>query len=152
MVWTLGCLEAGVHPRPPLPPRHEVFNAETTAATEGLKAGLNSVQAPYTQNLYILLDNQEVTRQLMGSPRGSSQSTILAFQEIMKAWPNRPLRCETIPPGQVHVRWIPGHAGITGNEQADEQAKKGARSTPQTNTPPARYVWAHQTLKEVFWR
>jgi len=71
----------------------------------------------------------------MGSPRSSSQSTILAFQEITIAWLNRPLRCETIHPGQVHVRWIPGHAGITGNEQADEQAKKGARSTPQTNSP-----------------
>ncbi|ODM23083.1 hypothetical protein SI65_00672 [Aspergillus cristatus] len=96
-------------------------------------------------------DNQEVAQQLEGSPRGSSQRTILAFQETVNAWPNRPLRCEAIPPGRVHVRWIPGHVGIAGNEQADEQAKKGARSTPQTN-PPARYAWARRTLKEEFWR
>lgn len=85
-------------------PRHEVFDAEATTATEGLKAVLNSVQAPCTQNLYILLNNQEVTRQLTtGSPTGSSQSTILTFQEIANTWPNRPLRYETILPGQVHV-------------------------------------------------
>ncbi|BCR91034.1 uncharacterized protein ACHE_60920A [Aspergillus chevalieri] len=35
---------------------------------------------------------------------------------------------------------------------ADEQAKKGARSTLQTNPPPARYAWASRTLKEEFWR
>jgi len=133
-------------------PQHEVFDAEATAAAEGLKAALNSAQAPYTQNLYVLLDNQEVARQLQGCPRGSSQSTILAFQEAANAWPNRSPRCQAIPPGQVHVCWIPGHAGIAGNEQADEQAKRGARSTPQTNPPPARYAWAHRTLKEEFWR
>ncbi|ODM18340.1 hypothetical protein SI65_06211 [Aspergillus cristatus] len=133
-------------------PRHEVFDAEATAAYEGLKAACDSAQAPYTQNLYVLLDNQEVAQQLQGSPRGSSQRTILAFQELAKAWPNRSLRCQAIQPGQVHVHWIPGHAGIAGNEQADEQAKKGARSTPQTNTPPTRYAWAHRTLREEFWR
>lgn len=70
----------------------------------------------------------------------------------MNAWPNRSPRCEAIPPGRVHVHWIPGHTGITGNEQADEQAKIGARSTPQTQLPPTRLAWAHRTLKENFWR
>ena len=80
-------------------PKHEVFNAEATAAYEGLKAAFDSAQAPYTQNLYVLLDNQETARQLVGSPRGSSQHTILAFQECAKAWPYRPLRCQAISPG-----------------------------------------------------
>ena len=133
-------------------PRHEVFDAEATAAYEGLKAACDSAQAPYARNLYVLLDNQEVAQQLQGSPRGSSQHTILGFQEIANAWPTQSPRCQAIQPGQVHVHWIPGHAGITGNELADEQAKKGARLTPQTTAPPARYAWAHRTLKEIFWR
>lgn len=62
-------------------PKHEVFDAEATAAYEGLKAAINSAQAPYTQNLCLLLDNQEVARQLQGHPRGSSQQTIQAVQE-----------------------------------------------------------------------
>ncbi|ODM21087.1 hypothetical protein SI65_04140 [Aspergillus cristatus] len=133
-------------------PNHEVFDAEATAAYEGLKAALNSAQAPYTQHLYVLLDNQEVARQLQGCPRGSSQHTILDFQELANNWPNWPLQCQAIRPGQVHVHWIPGHAGITGNEQADEQAKRGAMSTSQTNSSPARYAWALWTLKEEFWQ
>ncbi|EYE91018.1 uncharacterized protein EURHEDRAFT_381503 [Aspergillus ruber CBS 135680] len=70
-------------------PKHEVFDAEATAASAGLKAALNSTQASFTQNLYILLDNQEVVRQLQGCPKGSSQSLILSFQETANAWPNR---------------------------------------------------------------
>jgi len=69
--------------------RHEVFDAEATAAYEGLKAACDSAQAPYAQNLYVLLDNQEVAQQLQGSPRASSQHTILGFQEIANAWPTR---------------------------------------------------------------
>ena len=84
-------------------PQHEVFDAEATAATEGLKAALNSAQAPYTQNLYVTLDSQEVAQQLQGCPRGSSQYTILDFQEITNTWPNRSPRCQATPPGQVHV-------------------------------------------------
>ena len=70
-------------------PRHEVFDAEATAALEGLRAVSDSVQAHYTQNLYILLDNKEVAQQLQACPRGSSQRTILAFQELVNAWPNQ---------------------------------------------------------------
>lgn len=40
-------------------PQHEVFNTEATAAGEGLEATVNSARVPFTQNLYILLDNQE---------------------------------------------------------------------------------------------
>lgn len=134
-------------------PRHEVFDAEAVAATEGLKEAVNSTQAPYTQNLYVLLDNQEVAQQLQGCPRGSSQSVIQAFQEAADAWPRRHTRCQAIPPGKVQVHWIPGHAGIAGNEQADAQAKRGTDSPiPPTNPPPARLAWARRFLKGSFWQ
>lgn len=63
-------------------PQHEVFDAEAVAAAEGIKDAFDSTHAPYTQNLYVLLDNQETARQLQGCPRGSSQSVIQAFQEL----------------------------------------------------------------------
>src|SRR5699024_1164711 len=99
-------------------PHHEIFDAEVTAATEGLKNALFSFHAQYTQNIYVLLDNQEAAKQLQGCPRGSSQRVIQTFQETAAAWPKRPNRFPAIPPGKVQVQWVPGHAGIMGNEQA----------------------------------
>ena len=70
--------------------KHEVFDAEPIAAYKGLEAVINSLQVPYTQHLYVLLDNQEAAQQLQDHPRGSSQSVIQAFQEAAGTWSRRP--------------------------------------------------------------
>ena len=84
-------------------PQHDVFDAEAVAAAEGIKNAFNSTHASYTQNLYVLLDNQETARQLQGCPRGSSQSVIQAFQEAADTWSRCPTQCHAIPPGQALV-------------------------------------------------
>ena len=46
---------------------------------------------------------------------------------------------------QIVLQWIPGHAGLPGNEKADELAKRGA-SLPQPETPVS-YQTACQMIK-----
>ena len=94
-------------------PNAEVFDAEAVAALQGLDTALKCYPARYSRNLHILLDNLEAVRQLQQCAPclGSSQAVFQAFHKHAKAWPTRP---GNIRPGQgqVHVHWIPGHAGI----------------------------------------
>lgn len=69
---------------------------------------------------------------------------------MAKDWPSRPDRLPALPQGRVHVHWIPGHTGITGNEAADRQANLGA-ITPASAlapSPPTRIAWARRALKK----
>ena len=74
-------------------PRHEVFDAEATAVYEGLKAACDSAQAPYTQNLYVLLDNQEVS-----SYRAPPEAPVST-----PSWPSKKLQTPG-PPGPHDAR------------------------------------------------
>jgi len=49
---------------------------------------------------------------------------------------------------QIVLQWIPGHAGLPGNEKVDELAKRGA-SLPQPETPVS-YQTACQMIKSNF--
>ena len=46
---------------------------------------------------------------------------------------------------QVVLQWIPGHAGVEGNEKADSLAKKGA-ALPQPEAP-VTYETAYEMIK-----
>lgn len=35
---------------------------------------------------------------------------------------------------EVEIQWIPGHRGMVGNEQADQEAKKAAKGEASTET------------------
>jgi hypothetical protein len=52
---------------------------------------------------------------------------------------------------QIALQWIPGHCQITGNEQADALAKKGAKIT-QTYIMETPYHSVKLYLKQVFQR
>ncbi|KAL1956834.1 hypothetical protein VTO42DRAFT_6784 [Malbranchea cinnamomea] len=106
-------------------PKAEVFDAEAVAAPRGLQDATTCFQARYASNVLIWLDNLEVARTLTSSVKTSSQQAFTQFQEAEKAWQTRE-RLPYTSKGRVIVRWVPGHAGVAGNEKADQEAKAAA--------------------------
>ncbi|KAF7139722.1 hypothetical protein CNMCM5793_007559 [Aspergillus hiratsukae] len=114
-----------------LGPNKEVFDAEAEAALAGMKAAMSLETARFATNLWVFLDNLEVTLRLLSPSTGSSQKVFKTFCELASTWPLR----ERLPhtnKGSVQIRWVPGHTHIPENEVADHAAKEGAA----LDTPP----------------
>jgi ribonuclease HI len=130
--------------RQPLP-YAEVFDTEAVAALRGLQEACSSIRAEFATDIYICLDNLEVARSLTFQTKTSSQGIFSAFAKAAQHWPQRTRRPHTAP-GRVVVKWVPGHAGILGNEVADVEAKAAAieaAALEQSATEPALATLAY---------
>lgn len=123
----------------------EVFDAEAIGALEGLRAVLKLAQAP-TQRIIVCLDNLAAATCLHGTASDSSQAVFLEFQALAATH------------GATHVRWIPGHTSIPGNEQADALAKMGCTLPELPDaTPTLAYLrriarQRHRAAFELWWQ
>ena len=110
----------------PLGDTQEVYDADVTAMLGGLNAALKSPLARVSLGLYICLDNLSVARNAGLTPKESSQEIFRQFREAAKGW---------LQGGKgLSVQWIPGHMNIEGNEIADKEVRKYAKTPPNIQT------------------
>ncbi|KAL1953292.1 hypothetical protein VTO42DRAFT_3037 [Malbranchea cinnamomea] len=131
-------------------PKAEVFDAEVVAALRGLQNTITCFQTRFANNVLIYLDNLEVARTLGSLVNTSSQQAFTQFQEVEKAWQARK-RLPHMSKGKVIIRWVPGHAGIAGNEKADQEAKTAAAKvagSPTAQDIPSTLAYIRRQVKE----
>lgn len=108
----------------------EVFDAEIRGALEGLRTAI--AQRRRKEKITICIDNTSVIDCIGSTAPPSSQMAFRTFQKTGDA-----------NPGMIRVRWCPGHAGIEGNELADQLAKEGAKMPVGENPPTVSYSKRH---------
>jgi ribonuclease HI len=109
----------------PLGSKAEVFDAEAIAALAGAETAIALPSARFATNLWVFLDNLEVAMRLLSPFPGTSQEIFSRFSEVTTKWQQR-TRLPHVGPGEVRIRWVPGHTKVPGNEAADSAAKAGA--------------------------
>ena len=116
-------------------PGAEIFDAEILGATRALEAAL-TVGEDLT--IRIILVNQAAARAL---ERGKSISSHAVVDKLSLLRQNK----------RVEIRWVPGHVGIKGNEEAGELAKSALRSLNNWSLTTALLSGESQNLSCKAW-
>ncbi|KAI1001032.1 hypothetical protein K3495_g7166 [Podosphaera aphanis] len=93
----------------------EVYDAEIVTAAAALKAATLARQ--FGEKIFVLLDNQAAVQVLQTGKSTSCLQKTRIFHHVARKF-------------NAVVRWVPGHSKITGNEEADEQARAALQELP----------------------
>jgi ribonuclease HI len=100
----------------------EIFDAELFALGEAVKHAAR--EAEDARNITIFTDSQATLTRIQDDTEGPGQ----ALTRRIIAWEK-----EIIDSGrEIEYRWCPGHAGVPGNEEADQTAKSAAAKNTAT--------------------
>src|SRR5947209_20568037 len=97
-----------------------------------MEVAVNHEAARSARNLWACLDNQAVIRRVYNpaAKSYSSQEDFTSIRKLLADWDTvkSPALRQFDGPTTAKVRWVPGHAGIPGNEAADKHAGQAAAS------------------------
>ena len=102
-----------------------MFDAELFALKQAFKLTFNKISF-FTKDIWIFSDNQAAIQRLQKSSLKAEQHHVLAIENWIE-------KIKTKHQIEIHLSWIPDHMNITGNELADQAAKKKAE-LQQANT------------------
>ncbi|POS84839.1 hypothetical protein EPUL_004095 [Erysiphe pulchra] len=106
----------------------EIYDAELCGATMALLAALSTRIG--NEKIFVLLDNQAAVRALKTRKKSSCLRLTQSFHDVARK-------------SNVEVRWVPGHSKITGNEEADSEARKALRLLPARDSTPVYITLAY---------
>ncbi|KAI0992330.1 hypothetical protein K3495_g15856, partial [Podosphaera aphanis] len=101
----------------------EVFDAEITGARKALDAALKVAATTQQTKIHVLIDSQQAVNALLTGNTTSSLKEVLDIRALAEK-------------ENIRVHWVPGHAGIQGNEEADALARAALRNLPSTENVP----------------
>lgn len=100
----------------------EVYDAELYGAAMALLAALSFRQKG--EKIFVLLDNQAAVKALKTGKTSSCLLLTRTFREAAQK-------------ANAGVRWVPGHSLISGNEEADAEARAALRKLPTRDSTPS---------------
>lgn len=112
--------------------QHSVVDAELAGILLATHLILAVMRTTIVDDATIFTDSQTAISCILGRASGATQVLLRAVRRALK-------RLRSDNGGTVvQLRWCPGHAGITGNDLADEEAKAAIRgkSFPPELVPP----------------
>ena len=123
-----------------------IFDAEATTALAALEEALLVPSARFANDLWLLLDNQEVARLLLTNPACSSQEIFIQFSKQASTWPQLARLPHTFA-GKIRIHWVPSHSSIQGNTEADQAARE-ASDIPPHQIFPFSFNYTKRWVKE----
>ncbi|KAI0999383.1 hypothetical protein K3495_g8814 [Podosphaera aphanis] len=76
------------------------------------------------------MDSQQAIKTLKTGVSTTSLEDVRQFRLLMQE-------------AEVLLKWVPGHAGIQGNEEADVTARAALKDLPELDTQPERITLAY---------
>lgn len=105
----------------------EPIDTEIIAINNGIQKALQKASTQFATNIIVFTDNQTAANIVNGKTSLTSRKEIAEIRKSQQDWKSRS-RLPHTQSGDIFACWIPGHANIRGNEEADRLAKQGAQS------------------------
>ncbi len=119
----------------------KVFDAELFAIEKAFKLVLNQISL-FTKDIWIFSDSQAAIKRVQKSDLKAGQTQVLAIE----SWA---AKIKTRHQVNIHLNWIPGHMNITGNEKADQAARRGTELQKTCADKYVSFSFIKRKIKEL---